>query len=222
MLCDERRKAIRQYLPQARICLDMRWAGRRTRGKSNMWPPKVRQAVERLVFAHAVLPQTRSQSSSNSALNGGLLLLRGAALVLALTFGWRKFRGMLAFLPTGQPWNSWDLAVFLHGLGFPAPVFLSLCVVVNEWLLALAMAAGFFTRFCSACLAAHMAIAFYVSFRLLTEEPMRAALYFLIFITIASAGPGEFSIDYAWRTLRTKRKVRPDVQPATESKSSGA
>lgn len=155
---------------------------------------------------NTVLQQKQLPSPWDFSLHAGLLLLRGAALFLALTFGLQKFRGMLAFHSTGQPWSSWGFAMFLRAMGFPAPVLLSFCVVFNEWILALAVAAGFFTRFCSACVAVHMAIAFYVSTKLV-EEPMRAALYFLIFMTLAIAGPGNFSIDYF-------RRAKPERQPA--------
>jgi uncharacterized membrane protein YphA (DoxX/SURF4 family) len=48
-----------------------------------------------------------------------------------------------------------------------------------------------------------MVVAFYVSLRL-GEEPLRAALYFIIFTGLVVAGPGRFSIDHLLAARRHK------------------
>ena len=136
----------------------------------------------------------RGGSPDLPAADVGLLLLRGAGLLLASTFGRQKIVGLAAHLQTGAPLDAWGLARFLRSLGFPAPALLAFGAALNESAVALFVAAGFFTRLFAASLAAGMSVAFFVSLKL-GEEPLRALLYAFIFAAVAVAGPGRFSID---------------------------
>jgi putative oxidoreductase len=124
----------------------------------------------------------------------GLLVLRSAGLFLALTFGWQKFCGYVALIGAGQSLSTSGLAPLIHKMGLPAPAFLAICAVLNESVGALLVACGFLTRIAAAVGAVGMAVALYVSLRL-GEEPLRAALYLVIFLGLAITGPGKFSID---------------------------
>jgi uncharacterized membrane protein YphA (DoxX/SURF4 family) len=80
-------------------------------------------------------------------------------------------------------------------LTVPMPTLLAVCAVLNESLGTVLIACGFMTRLTSTVGALGMAVAFYVSMRL-GEEPVRAALFFVIFLGLAITGPGRLSIDH--------------------------
>jgi len=127
----------------------------------------------------------------------------------ARAFSWRSPSGGKRSWPTpkiiraGQPLFSSGLAPLIGAMGLPAPGFLAVCAVLNESLGALFIASGLLARLSSAVGAVGMAVAFCVSLRL-DEEPLRAALYFIIFAGLAITGPGRFSID----RLLSRRKFR--------------
>ncbi len=123
-----------------------------------------------------------------------LLALRSAGLFLALTFGAQKAWAVVSTLRGGQPLAQWGLAQLIRSLGFPAPTLLSLCATFNESFTALFVACGLFTRVAAAVLAIDMLVSLGISVRL-GEEPLRAALYGLIFATLAISGPGGLSLD---------------------------
>jgi putative oxidoreductase len=148
-------------------------------------------------------------SSAERRIDIGLLVLRAAALFLALTFGWQKVSGYVALLRAGQSLSTSGLAPLIRMMGLPAPAFLAVCAVLNESLGALFIACGFLTRLSAAAGALGMATAFYVSMRL-GEDPLRAALYFVIFFGLAITGPGRFSVDHLLRSrLPSQSKGHP-------------
>jgi len=138
---------------------------------------------------------------SNRRIDAGLLVLRGAGLFLAITFGRQKLLGYIELVRTGQSLSSSGLAPLIRAMGLPAPGFLAICAVLNESIGALFIAGGFLTRLFSAVGALGMAVAFYVSLRL-GEEPLRAALYVIIFAGLAVTGPGKYSVDFLARRRR--------------------
>jgi len=133
----------------------------------------------------------------------GLLVLRAAGLMLAVTFGRQKVIGYLQLIRAGRPLASSGLAPLIRAMGLPLPGLLGVCAVLNESVGASLIALGFLTRPAAAIVALGMAVAFYVSVRL-EEDAFRAALYLIIFATLAITGPGRFSIDY----LRKRRNGR--------------
>ena len=120
----------------------------------------------------------------------GLLVLRGAALLLALTFGWTKLMSI----------GSLGLAPLIREVGFPAPALASVYVSLCESVGALTVACGLFTRFAAACVVLSMSGALYYSLHV-GEESARAVLYWVTFATLALAGPGRYSVDQ-WRRSR--------------------
>jgi uncharacterized membrane protein YphA (DoxX/SURF4 family) len=136
----------------------------------------------------------------------GLLILRGAALFLALTFGRQKLLAFVVFLRSGLPLSSFGFAEFLRSLGFPVPGLLALGAVLNETVVALFVAAGFMSRLFCGLSALGMATAFFVSIKL-GEEPLRAALYFVIFTVLVITGPGAVSLDRWIQDTRVRGKV---------------
>ena len=125
----------------------------------------------------------------------GLLILRCAGLLLAATFGIQKIGWYWAGLHAGKDLSHIGLATLIARMGFPLPVFLALWATFNESIGALLIGCGFLTRILAASSALEMAGALYVSVRL-GEDWLRAALYLIIFISLAFTGPGKFSVDH--------------------------
>lgn len=136
------------------------------------------------------------QSTSDTSIAVGLLLLRGAGLLLALTFGRQKIVGYVQLIHAGHSLASSGLAPLIAAVGLPAPGFLGVCAALNESVGAFLVAVGLVTRPAAAIGVLGMAVAMYVSVRL-GEDFLRAALYLIIFAGVAVAGPGRLSIDYA-------------------------
>lgn len=134
------------------------------------------------------------QSASDHRVDVGLLVLRAAGLFLALTFGWQKASGYYLLIRSGANLSTSGLAPLIRMMSLPAPALLAVCAVLNESLGALCIAFGFLTRAAAAVGAIGMAVALYISLRL-GEEPLRAALYLVIFLGLAITGPGKYSID---------------------------
>jgi uncharacterized membrane protein YphA (DoxX/SURF4 family) len=125
----------------------------------------------------------------------GLLVLRGAGLLLALTFGVQKIGWYWSALHAGKVFSSIGLAPLIAKMGFPIPVVLAIWITFNESIGAFLVGCGFLTRLLAASLAIGMVGALYTSVRL-EEDWLRAALYLIIFITLTLTGPGEFSLDH--------------------------
>lgn len=131
--------------------------------------------------------------------DAGLLILRGAGFLLALTFGVQKIGWYWSALHAGKSFSSIGLGPLIAKMGFPIPVALAIWITFNESIGAFLIGCGFLTRVLSASLALGMAGALYVSVRL-GEDWLRAALYLIIFTTLILTGPGEFSLDrLLWR-----------------------
>jgi uncharacterized membrane protein YphA (DoxX/SURF4 family) len=128
----------------------------------------------------------------------GLLILRSSGLFLLLTFGWQKLFDLAQIIHAGASHSSAGLGPLIRDAGFPAPALAALYVTLSESIFAFLIALGLFTRLSAACAALSMVGAFYFSLRV-GEEPLRAALYLLIFGVLALTGPGKFSIDYLRR-----------------------
>lgn len=142
-----------------------------------------------------------------SGIDAGCLVLRGAALFLALTFGSQKLAGLVQTLGRGASLESWGFVGFLRDQGLPAPAFLAVCAALNESILSLAVALGLATRIAAAIVAAGMLVALRVSLRL-EEEPVRALLYATVFATLAITGAGRFSLD---RLLAQRRRRKGEA-----------
>ena len=127
--------------------------------------------------------------------DSGLLILRGAGLLLALTFGVQKIGWYWSALHAGKPFSSIGLAPLIAKIGFPIPVALALWITFNESIGAFLIGCGLLTRLLAASAALGMAGALYTSIRL-GEDWLRAALYLIIFIALTFTGAGNFSADH--------------------------
>jgi uncharacterized membrane protein YphA (DoxX/SURF4 family) len=125
----------------------------------------------------------------------GLLILRGAGLLLALTFGVQKIGWYWSALHAGKSFSSIGLAPLIAKMGFPMPVVLAVWITFNQSIGAFLIGCGFFTRLLVASLALGMVGALYTSVRL-EEDWLRAALYLMIFSALILTGPGELSLDH--------------------------
>lgn len=131
---------------------------------------------------------------SSKRVDIGLLLLRGAGLLLALTFGWQKLFALALSIHAGQPLASAGLAPLIQRIGVPLPTLAAIFVAFSESIAALFVGLGLFTRVAATCLTLSMAGALYFSLHVV-EEPLRAALYLIIFAALVVSGPGRYSID---------------------------
>jgi uncharacterized membrane protein YphA (DoxX/SURF4 family) len=109
----------------------------------------------------------------------GLLILRGAGLLLVATFGVQKIGWYWSALLAEKSLTSSGLAPLIAKMGFPIPVALALWITFNESIGAFLVACGLLTRLAAASLALGMAGALYTSVRL-GEDWLRAALYLII------------------------------------------
>jgi uncharacterized membrane protein YphA (DoxX/SURF4 family) len=125
----------------------------------------------------------------------GLLLLRGSGFLLALTFGVQKIGWYWSALHAGKSFSSIGLAPLIAKMGFPIPVVLAIWITFNESIGAFLIGCGFLTRILAASLALGMVGALYTSVQL-REDWLRAALYSIIFSSLAFTGPGELSLDH--------------------------
>ena len=125
----------------------------------------------------------------------GLLILRGAGPLLALTFGVQKIGWYWSALHVGKSFSSIGLAPLIARMGFPIPVALAIWITFNESIGAFLTGCGFLTRLLAASLALGIAGALYTSVRL-GEDWLRAALYLIIFIALTFTGAGKFSVDH--------------------------
>jgi putative oxidoreductase len=138
----------------------------------------------------------------------GLLILRGAGLLLAGTFGIQKI-GWYWSAHAGKSLSSAGLAPLIARMSFPIPFVLALWITFNESIGAILIGCGFLTRLLAASAAIGMAGALYTSVRL-GEDWLRAALYFIVFTVLVLTGPGKFSVDHL---LQRKKSPRPKVDP---------
>src|ERR1700726_2619740 len=125
----------------------------------------------------------------------GLLILRGAGLLLAGTFGVQKIGWYWSAFHAGKSLSSAGLVPLIAKMGFPIPVALALWITFNESIGAFLIGCGFLTRVMAASTALGMAGALYTSVRL-GEDWLRAALYLIIFLTLSLTGAGKFSVDH--------------------------
>jgi len=125
----------------------------------------------------------------------GLLILRGAGLLLALTFGVQKMGWYWSAVHAGKSLSSAGLAPLIAKMDFPIPFALAVWITFNESIGAFLIGCGFLTRLLAASAALGMAGALYTSVRL-GEDWLRAALYLIIFAALVLTGPGKFSGDH--------------------------
>src|SRR5258707_15697957 len=96
----------------------------------------------------------------------GLLILRGAGLLLALTFGLQKIGWYWSALHAGKSFSSIGLAPLIAKMGFPNPIALAIWVTFNESNGAFLIGCGILTRLLAASLALEMTRALYTRLRL--------------------------------------------------------
>ncbi len=136
----------------------------------------------------------------------GLLALRCAGFLLALTFGIQKIGWYIVAFHLDKPLSSVGLAPLMAHVGFPAPVILALWITFNESIGAFLIGCGLFTRIVAASAALGMIGALYTSVRL-GEDWLRAALYLIVFAGLSFTGPGRFSIDRRLQIRKTNRSA---------------
>jgi putative oxidoreductase len=137
--------------------------------------------------------------ASSQAGTWGLLLLRvGLGGLIFYIHGWHKLEGGLAFLRNGTPWR---LAEEVAGMHFPAPVASAFAATVAQFVCALLLALGLFTRVSAAILTSVLGVAIAQNL-LANRDPQLAVLYTLTVAAFALLGGGRLSLDA--KLARTK------------------
>lgn len=130
--------------------------------------------------------------ASSQAGTWGLLLLRvGLGGLIFYIHGWHKLEGGLAFLRNGTPWR---LAEEVAGMHFPAPVASAFAATVAQFVCALLLALGLFTRVSAAILTGVLGVAIAQNL-LANRDPQLAILYTLTVAAFALLGGGRLSLD---------------------------
>src|SRR6202045_4584358 len=96
----------------------------------------------------------------------GLLILRGAGLLLTVTFGVQKIGWYWTAFQAGKSLLHAGLVPLIARMGFPIPVALALWITFNESIGAFLIGCGFLTKVMAASAALGMAGALYTSVRL--------------------------------------------------------
>src|SRR5579872_4809146 len=76
----------------------------------------------------------------------GLLLLRGAGLVLFFTFGIQKLGWTIQYIKSGGPWSAFPLVGLVRKVGLPFAPVLTVFAILCESVFALFVALGICTR----------------------------------------------------------------------------
>jgi uncharacterized membrane protein YphA (DoxX/SURF4 family) len=150
-----------------------------------------------------------AENNLNAKSDAGLLILRlGVALPLLIIFGLPKVIDAAHYLRTGQ----WGFIGFNRRVGLPLPVVAAFLQTFNESLCALFLACGFYTRFCAITLGLGFLVATACSLKLSEPSWILAAVYAVVFISVALLGPGRYSVD-SFLKLRQKKSTatRPSI-----------
>jgi putative oxidoreductase len=143
-----------------------------------------------------------------------LLLLRLAGVGLITMHGWGKLVRMAS--------GNYGFVSGVAEMGFPFPVFFAWAAVLAETLLSILVTLGLFTRPAAAICAVNMAVAAFLRHRAHLHwlsalglrsyppetmkawgNPELALMYLLVFLALALAGGGRFSLD---RLIRSRRR----------------
>jgi putative oxidoreductase len=145
--------------------------------------------------------------------NLALFLLRLMGLFMACKHGWGKLVGL-----------SSGTSGFINGvaeMGFPFPVAFAWAAALTEFVGALLVTIGLFTRLAAAVNVFNMAVAAFLGHKLLQQimvwtglltrsdevvkgwgNPEMAVLYLVIFAAVALLGPGAWSLDARFRKVK--------------------
>jgi putative oxidoreductase len=146
------------------------------------------------------------------SLHTGLLILRlGAGLSLGMLFGAEKVRDALLYWTTGH----WSFIDFNRRMGVPAPVLTAYLETLNESLGAFLISIGLVTRYAAVCVAAGFVAAVYYSRRAGEGAWLIAALYAVMFGTLAFTGGGRWSVD-GWLQCRGESRRAGASQTDTD------
>lgn len=136
-----------------------------------------------------------------------VLRVAGAGSLLVL-FGFTKVGWVLAALRAREPWG---FAEYIRQLGYPAPALVATVATLSESLGAACVALGILPRIAAAAVTIDMIGSFGTSLYL-REEPLRAALYAVIFFVLAAGAPPPAG-------QRERSAIRLPVRPAPASTS---
>lgn len=128
----------------------------------------------------------------------GVLLLRFATGGLIFyVHGWHKLEGGLAFLRDGTPWKLAEEVAEMH---FPWPIASAFAATAVQFVCALLLVVGLFTRLSAVALTAVLGVAILQNL-LADRDPQLAFLYTAVVAAFAFIGGGRYSAD-AWLTRK--------------------
>ncbi len=122
----------------------------------------------------------------------GLLIVRAAGAAMAY-HGWKKLN--LAFEP-----GDWAFVDSVRRLGFPQPALFAWAAAISEFVAALAVTLGIYTRVSAFLVAFTMFVAAFMQHGSDPFEKRELALvYFVLFLGLVFSGGGRLTIDTYWR-----------------------
>src|SRR3989442_760108 len=153
-----------------------------------------------------------AESGSVAVASGQLLIRVVAGAMMFYIHGWHKLEGWIAYLQHGTPWKLAEEVAEMH---FPAPLASAVAATVVQFICALLLIAGLFTRINAALLVAVLGVAILQNL-FSGRDPQLAVLYTLIVLTLALMGGRRFSLD-AWLESRRKQNaLNPDDNQTTK------
>jgi putative oxidoreductase len=162
------------------------------------------------VLARLLKASLDPDTQSTPAAVGHLVLRAAVGLMIFYIHGWHKLEGGIAYLQHGTPWK---LAEEVAGMHFPAPVASAFMATIIQFVCALLLAAGLFTRINAALLTTTLSVAILQNV-LADRDPQLAILYVLVMASVAFLGGGKFSLDAKLFSRRQQKTSALEFHPA--------
>jgi putative oxidoreductase len=144
---------------------------------------------------------------------GHLVLRVAAGLMIFYIHGWHKLEDGIAYLQHGA---SWKLAEEVAEMHFPAPVASAFMATIIQFVCALLLAVGLFTRINAAFLTAALSVAVLQNI-LADRDPQLAILYVLVMASLSFLGGGKFSLDAKLFSRRQQTTAALEFHPSYEN-----
>ena len=133
----------------------------------------------------------------------GLLILRGAAALVLVTWGGGKFHSLVQALNSNQPLGAWRFGAAVRQVGFPVPIFMAVCAVLNESVIAALLVLGVVSRPAALFALLGWIGCFYSNIHW-HQELLRPTQLALIFAALAFPGAGRYSIDHVFWSRKSR------------------
>jgi len=148
-----------------------------------------------LIARMNLLRKSLAVKSESDVVAWGYLFLRASAgFMIFYIHGWHKLEGWIAYLQHGTPWKLAGEVATMH---LPAPFASAVAATLVQFICALFIAVGLFTRINAALLVGALSGAILQNL-LANSDPQMAILYTLVISSFVLMGGGRFSLDAKW------------------------